>query len=656
MNGPLLGGRIVGMDPPDLDLGQARSVLAAGLIGGDYSEEGLIRFAGVSLSVAQSTIAKCREEELIDSSGRVDPSLAVTIIGSLSPEAASAIRTRVARAWLSVGSQHFLAEVDRARHLGSFVATEEVVEMSDHAGRITLSLHEYQLAADLLQLAMELDVFSEPIVIARRLIDLAAAFDGLGRVSDGRDALAQAALLGEMAGDESLVAAAAVRYALPIDWYAGDIRANGLLDRAAQMELGMEDTVQVMAARALVEMRIPISNSGDQQLAWVSRPQVAHSLSESALESSRSLSIETRALATLVWRSTHRSPRDLDRRREISRESLNFAQILRSSSNQVEASVWMAVDAIESADRSQYDEALSVARWIAERDGNPRLLRRAHTLCCGSAHMDGDIVEAERWRLRAREVGQSIATPGWFAGDLLFFAQKIASERDPAEMVASISFEDSPGIINPIGRSLLALMHAEVGSAETARGMVHKALRQLDMESSYLFLATRCADVVLSLRDEQLAKQLVTILEPWRTHVAVDSNGWWIDGPVNMWLAGLWGVTGDEGRAIEAMAAAEKTARRMDDIRSLRRIEDIRQRFQVMGPHSGTSEESDEERQVLSERQMTILRMMSEGLTNREIGGILSFSTSTIRLESIAIYRTLGVKGRTEAVRWLLEQ
>jgi DNA-binding CsgD family transcriptional regulator len=52
----------------------------------------------------------------------------------------------------------------------------------------------------------------------------------------------------------------------------------------------------------------------------------------------------------------------------------------------------------------------------------------------------------------------------------------------------------------------------------------------------------------------------------------------------------------------------------------------------------------------LTPRQVEILRWMSEGMTNRQIAARICFSESTVRLESMAIYRLLGVRTRGQAV------
>jgi DNA-binding CsgD family transcriptional regulator len=53
----------------------------------------------------------------------------------------------------------------------------------------------------------------------------------------------------------------------------------------------------------------------------------------------------------------------------------------------------------------------------------------------------------------------------------------------------------------------------------------------------------------------------------------------------------------------------------------------------------------------LSERQLRILGLMAKGLTNSQISKRVGFSESTVRQETMAIYRFFGVGGRREAVR-----
>jgi len=52
----------------------------------------------------------------------------------------------------------------------------------------------------------------------------------------------------------------------------------------------------------------------------------------------------------------------------------------------------------------------------------------------------------------------------------------------------------------------------------------------------------------------------------------------------------------------------------------------------------------------LSPRQVRILHLLAEGLTNPQIAARIGFSDSTVRQETMAIYRFLGADGRRDAV------
>ncbi len=52
----------------------------------------------------------------------------------------------------------------------------------------------------------------------------------------------------------------------------------------------------------------------------------------------------------------------------------------------------------------------------------------------------------------------------------------------------------------------------------------------------------------------------------------------------------------------------------------------------------------------ITTRQVSILGLMADGLTNAEIAGKVLLSESTVRQETIRIYRALAVSGRLEAV------
>lgn len=53
---------------------------------------------------------------------------------------------------------------------------------------------------------------------------------------------------------------------------------------------------------------------------------------------------------------------------------------------------------------------------------------------------------------------------------------------------------------------------------------------------------------------------------------------------------------------------------------------------------------------TLTSRQLRILSLMARGFTNGQVARMLAFSESTIRQDTMRIYRTLKVRGRHEAI------
>lgn len=549
------------------------------------------------------------------------------------------VHVEAARRLAALGPDHHPEVVRQARLAGPALATAELVDLLDRTGALSLSIGAYGDAADLLRYADQLDAGGDLSAVGHRLLRLADAVDGTGDVTGARQYLARAVSLGMLAGDDALVARAAVQYALPVDWYAGDERAAGFLTQAARLSLDPADRVAVTAARALVEMRLPLWETNGQQVAWITRPGVAQPLAEQALEHSHHLDDWSRLLALLAWRSTHRGPDHLVRRRAVSDEALVLAQRLRHASFQVDAGVWLAVDAIEAGDRATYDRTVSFVRWIAERDGNPRLRWRALTLAAGRAMVDSDYDAAEEARRQASTIAQHADVPGWSASDLFMTGQRIVSldDHDGLAMMTLVSGE--PVMQNPIALAGVAYAHARVGDRDIARRLCQRALTRLDTESSLLLVCTRLAATAVQLADQTMARRLVDMLTPYRGHGSVDSNGWWYDGPVDAWLAQLHHLVGNASATRTHAASAVAVARIMSDQRTLDRVS-----------HLTTDGDHVDIPTPLNPRQRDVVRLVAQGLTNAQIAEALHFSVSTIRHTLADLYDLVGVRTRTALI------
>lgn len=633
---------------PDRSTTEWRELIAIGCVAGDLTPVGIARYAGVDLAAAEAAIESASAEGAFNTDGTVVDVFAARAVADLAVERAAEVHAVVARHLLAAAPDRVVDAVGHAREAGSMLDREELVAMSDQGGRMSLALGDYSSANELLTLAVELDVSDNFTARGERLCDLADAVDGLGDDSRCKDLLSEAARLGAVAHNGGLVARAAIRFADPLDWNDGDTRAAGLLHHAEQFDVDEETRTSILAARARIEMRIPMAAEDSQQLAWITRPAVAQPFAEQALAKSESMSPPVRLLALGAWRTTHRAPEFLDRRREVTTEALELAQRLRRPAEQVGMAVYQAVDAIESADRPMFDEALAVARWVSERDGNPRLRWRAHSLAAGAELIDGDADAAAELARRAAEIGRPFNVQGWLAFDLLFAGQSVINRDDPEEMALLLPADQAPAVSNPLALAAYAYAAARTGNVAAAEARVRQALSLAEYESSYLLLVSRLAAAVLLLDAPELHTEMVNRLTPWAGSVAVDTNVWWCDGPVSLRLAELHHARNREDLAQSFLSKAEPIAAAVRDVRALRRAVSLRALLQrPLVP----VEESE-----LTVRELDVLRMMASGLTNPQIANRLAYSLSTVRADSVQIYRKLEVRGRSEAVSVALQR
>lgn len=628
-----------------------RTLIAVGIIAEDLTPLAIARYAGVDRETASEAIAFAEDAGVL-SKGGVDPAIASGLIADLHPQDIARIHEVVTRRLMAEGPERLLDAIRHARAATALVPIEELVRLAENAARVSLSISDYTSARTLLEFADEFGNRDSAVERARRLCDLALALDGLGLIMNARSASARAFELAEFAEDTSLAVRAAVQYALPVDWYAGDLRASSMLQRALTMSPSPAEIVLLTAARAVVEMRVPVNSIDNQQIAWITRASVAQPLAEEALAASHDAGPTERVLALLAWRTTHRAPHFLAHRREYSNHALDLAQQLRQPVRQVEAAIMLATDALESGDRPLFDQALSVARWISARDGNPRHICHSLAMASSIAILDGDVDTAQSLRVEAAEIGKEHELTSWFTADMILHAQLGMLRGDEEEMRRSIVPDDSPILSHPLARITLADMHARLGDHRHAENAARRALRGIDPESSMLLLGTRAADVAVILRIPDLIDELIELLSPWSDHVAVDSNAWWIDGPVALALAKLYEVRSESERVVEYLNVAEPIARGMNDVRSMQHIEKMRSRIDVVFTPTQASHATDSAALMtarLTAREIQVLRLIVQGMTNVEIAQSLAFSPSTIRNDTTSIYAKLGVKGRPEA-------
>ena len=620
-----------------------REHLAIGLLVADLSPTAVARYAGVPVATASASLATARAAGALGADGTVPDREAAALLSDLSPARAAEVHAAAARNLLGGTPQDLRRGLAHIREAGLAMPTDELAALADRAGRFALDVGDHGAARDLLSLAMEYDVGGDPHREAERRFALALAVVALGDGEGARAHLMRTVLLAEEAGDAALATRAAGRFALPADWQSGDPRAVGLLDRVMRMELSCEERTRIRATRAWLEARTPVATVGGQQVSWVTRPSVAQPLAETALADSETCTPATRLLALLAWRHTHRGPQHLERRRAVSSEALDLAQTLGAQAEQVEAAVLLAVDALEAGDRPGHRRALAIAAAAADALGGPRMRWRATVPAAAAAMFEGDTARAVELATRATELGREGGVPGLLASEWLLAGQAAIASRDPEATRRGLAVDHAPIATSAIGRPGLALLLARAGRRREAAEHARATLGMLEDEGSLLLSLSRLADVAWELGDAALAAEVLPRLAPWSGRVVVDANAWWCDGPVDLWLAAVEVLTGDTAAAGTHLDAARALAERIGDVRSRRRIDEVAERLDPSRRADAAA------RLGLTEREARVLALLAGGATYREIADVLAFSVSTIRNEAVAVYRKLGVDGRTEA-------
>lgn len=623
-----------------------RELIALAVIVDDFAPRTLARFAGVPVADAIAAVEWGAATDIIVD-GVVAHDTAAVLVDELGTTWLADVHVRVARQLLMDGCEQAAQAVHHARAAGALRPIPDLVDLMDRAAQAALSISDYAAARTLLETA---DEFADADDVRRRAwrsCSLAAAFDGLGRVDQSRRLAARAFDLAEITGDADLGLEAALLSAFPADWQAGDLRTSAIIRRADQMALNDHGRVALLAARALTELRIPQRVDGHQQVAWVTRESVAQPLAVEALTRSADIGLRERLVALLAWRTCHRAPRHLEQRLQTSLEALDISQQLRLPARQVEAALMLGADAIESADRPLFDHALSVATWVAQRDGNPRLLAHTRAMQAGVAFANGDLHMAHRLHREAVELATSVDLPSGTSLDFVMLAQHyiVSGEHPPRDLIPQ---GDHPILCHPLAQAATAVAWARLGEMAEAEALVRRLLRRVDEESSMLLVLVLAAEAVTLLESSDLSWELMTLLTPWCEHVAVDSNTWWHGGPVAAALAELSATRGD-GDAARYTDAATTIATAMGDTRTLRRMDSVRACRPVLcDTDIGAGS-------TLSTRQIQVLELMATGLTNRQIASQLSYSVSTVKAELTAIFRALGVNNRAQAIGYVAQ-
>lgn len=477
------------------------------------------------------------------------------------------------------------------------------------------------------------------------LLEIADLSDRAGNTNLAYTLYAQVSEFAEQVGDDTALAAAAVGFVFPPDWRAGHSEVLTLVTRVRNIldKSSSEDSPQkiiVAALRAMVEMRIPKQAADGNQWAWVVRSEVAQSMSAEALNRARTLGDNFALLVSLTaWRWTHRSPRFLASRREISAEMLDIALSGKHAQFIIEACVRSIVDALEAGDRKEVEKLVNIAEWISECIQDPRLKWRAALLKAALPGLDGDWERFHELREEALALGIQTNHPGTIAMDTILKVQYLVHTLDPIHWDWDNPTLQSIAKLHPLSSATWAFGLAQAGDTKSTLEWIRHSMSLLDEETSLTATLALLSYAALRVNDTATIRQIIPLLDPWSGRMAVDADGGVIVGPIDLILAKLYAAVGESDRA--QTLAKSGTALKKTITSEISNLDRLVADPAALGANSP----------VLTNRERSVLELLGAGLTNQEIAGELSYSLATVRRDTINLYKKLGVKSRAGAVQ-----
>jgi DNA-binding CsgD family transcriptional regulator len=611
----------------------------------------LLQHTGLTQAEVSTALLAASEAGLIGVSLTRGPAplharVAELLLDRLLPEERADLDRRIGR---SLRSDQGASPLLVAHHLlpvAALLEPTEVVDIALRAGDEALSRLAYGDADQLFATALEAlrkgppDPQRQLVLLLRR----ARARQRLGDLAGTSDIAAAAARLASSLDEPDALAEAAVLHAFPPDWRRWSEQSAQLLADADNGGASLSWQARVLASRSRVEMRVPTAIGIEEEWAWSTRPTIARPMAERALELARASGDPIALVESLLaWRSNHRAPQFLARRRAATLEALNLAHRHAEPTLLFEAALRHALDCLEEGDRAAIDEQFQTLTFVAERTGEVRL--RWRTLCVAAmlAGLDGDLDGLARRREEATALASGQQFQGRKAAQLIQTAYELLQRSALAPFEVALR-EGHPVIAHPLGIAGAARVAAGLGDDATARGLL-KRLRSslLDEETSLLATLTSAGWAAVALGDVATSAWAHERLMPWTDRCALDSEGLWPAEPVALVASELSRLLGEPERARHEQQEARRIATRLRSRSALEALRRPRRETDGSVEVSGTG--------TLTARQLAVLARLAAGLTNEAIATELHVSRATAVREVGAIYRLLGAANRAEAVR-----
>jgi DNA-binding CsgD family transcriptional regulator/tetratricopeptide (TPR) repeat protein len=552
---------------------------------------------------------------------------------------------------------------------------ERAVDYNLRAAEAATAALAFDEAALALRTALRLGIADER---ERAEVELAlgVACYRAGRGSEALEAYRGVAAIARAAGNADLLARAAVGFENSC-WRmaAVDAGALELLTEAAAMQ-GEEDSGR----------RVMVLSGQARACAFLGDHDRSARLRDESIEVARRLG-DRRALATVLMRAYWaRGTTGLDEILEMLTESRDLAAELGDIELQAEAMEWRISALIALGDLESARQELAEVYEMASRVGQPFIIHVAQHYRSTIALSDGRLAEAEETAERSFEWGRLLTgrDPTATYGVQMFGIRREQgrlAELAPVVRILAAS-KDQGGAWGPG----LAVVLAELGMHDEARRELERVHRKGLMElRTGLWLASLVylADAVALVGDDALAAEVYTELLPSAGSIVTVGHGVACYGSADRYLGVVAATAGEREIARGHLEVALEVDRAMgawtwlahsqyalgkllveaggdDRARGRRLLQEAGSLAERIGMPTllgrvraeGGPAPRRPPPDGLSPRELQILRLVAQGLSNRDIGARLVVSEHTAANHVRSILRKTGCANRTEAAAY----
>jgi DNA-binding CsgD family transcriptional regulator len=587
------------------------------------------------------------------------------------------LHLRVGEAWEATAGASVHALPDLAHHFAAAVPLGDAgraIEYSVRAARAATDALAFDEAAELLQNALGLGI-EDPAERAEVLLELGTIRHRMGKAFDALDAFRSAAEIARELADAELLARAAIGYE-DAGWRPGpEHKPVTLLEEAAEA-LGDRPS----------ELRVQLLAGLSRALAMQAQHARAAIVRTNAIALARELDDRAGLASVLVQSYWSRGSIPIEQILDMLAEARVLGEELGNPEIQADAVSWVVPAHVSAANIPSAKAAVLELREMAQITGQPFFFHVAEHYGAALALGEGRLDAAEAMVHRSEEAGRPLTgrdASGTYGIQMFSLRREQGRLAELAPVIRILAAGERE--LGPWRPGFVCLL-VELGMEAEARRELDRVRRAgLDpfRETIWVASLTYLTDACAVLGDEALASLLYPELAPLAGTNVMVGHLVMTYGSADRYLGMLAATLGEWERGEEHFERAIELNRQMGMRTWLAHTEyEYARMLLAQGPNEHARAVAHLSRAAeiaadvglgalasriaaigspltpaglpdeLSAREAQVLRLVAQGLSNREIGSALFISEHTAANHIRSILRKTGCANRTEAASY----